>query len=214
MPETPPAVHRTHGIVLWGALMGSLFVIAALGLVIGSVYAKPPPDPVALPTPAAGGAEPTPTPRLYPPVETRSFSVHPPPGWKLLEQKDFSLEFSDTAGAGIVFLQSDARRPAEPGVQVITEITAATLHKYPDLRTCLMPAPLELNGQTGNVFGLCYTFIPQSGRAYPATDLFWVATNGRGSVFYLYEVFAPSDRFNDFNLRALELIRTVAWRLY
>jgi hypothetical protein len=213
MPETPPTVHRTHGLVLWGALMGALFVIAALGLVIGSVYAKPPPDPVAPTTPAPGRTS-TPKSGLYPPVETRSFSVHPQPRWKLIERKDTSLEFTESAGDGIVFLQSDARKPAEPGVQVITEITASTQRKYPDVRTCLVPAPLELNGQTGSVFALCYTFIPQSGRAYPATDLFWVATNPRGSVFYLYEVFAPSDGFNDFNQRALELIRTVAWKLY
>jgi hypothetical protein len=212
MTGAPAPVHRLHNVLLWAALLGSLFVIATAGMIYGIVFAKPPPDPVALPGGTGQAIQSTPPTSSNPAVATTTFSVRPASGWRQNERKNTSLEFTDSAGEGIVFLQSD-HRPAEPTAQVITDITSATQRKYPDVRSCLLPAPLAVNGQSGSVFALCYTFIPQVGRAYPAVDLFWVATNRDGSIFYLYEVFAPADGFNAFNKRALELVQTVSWKL-
>jgi hypothetical protein len=212
MATAPAPVHRLHNVLLWMALLGSLFLIATIGLIYGMVFAKAPPDPVALPGRTGQAIQATPGASTNPEVSTATFSVRPAPAWRQVERKDTSLEFTDRSGGGIVFIQSD-RRPAEPTAQVITDITSATQRKYPDVRTCVLPTPLSVNGPSGSVFALCYTFIPQSGRAYPAVDLFWVATNGSGSTFYLYEVFAPADSFNEFNKRALGLVQTVSWKL-
>jgi hypothetical protein len=212
MAAAPAPVHRLHNVLLWIALLGSLFLIATCGLIYGMVFAKAPPDPVAVPGKTGPAIQASPGASANPEVSTATFSVRPAREWRQIERKNTSLEFTDRAGDGIVFIQSD-HRSAEPAAQVVTDITSATQRKYPDVRTCLLPAPVSVNGQNGSIFALCYTFIPQSGRAYPAVDLFWVATNGDGSAFYLYEVFAPADGFNAFNKRALDLVQTVAWKL-
>jgi hypothetical protein len=146
-------------------------------------------------------------------VSIRSLSVRLLPGWNVTSQADTSLEVVAPHGDGLVFFQSDRHQPSEPTAQIVTEVTAATARKYPDVRTCLVPVPLAVGGPSGSVFGLCYTFIPQSGRAYQATDVFWAATNPDGSIFYLYEVFAPADTFNNFNKQAEPMVRSVVWKL-
>jgi hypothetical protein len=166
----------------------------------------PTPAPTQRPTPTPTAA-PTPTPRGGggATIKTSSFQVSAP-GWKILKQDSQSVTLLSPQGDGSLYIAAGALQSKTDTQSFITATLTDVAKKYPDAKFCLKPVAEAHGGKDGILVGVCFTFTPNSGSAFPAAYVLWASVDSSNNLF-TYEVFCEVKNFdNVYNKEVLPVI--------
>ncbi|MFN2568823.1 MAG: hypothetical protein ABR564_04385 [Candidatus Dormibacteria bacterium] len=181
-----------------GFMLGLVAVLVAASAVIAALRGSRDAPPTVL---GGIGRPARSTPATPPPssgqrVETARIAVTLPEGWSTVSTADDELV---AAGRhAVVDLSVRTASDTLTQANLADDITAGFQRRYPDARICRPPAPAGIdNGPEGVAFAVCYTVIPQNGRAV-ATNALVVAAlvtqpDGSRDVFRESGIYAEPD---------------------
>jgi hypothetical protein len=237
VPGQGVAVHRTSPGLIIGIVGGLVLLMVAAMFLIGLIFLRPQPKPVAnhvstpstpvpstpVPQPSATSVGPTPAPTQRPTptptpaptatprggggatIKTSSFQVSAP-GWKILKQDSQSVTLLSPQQDGSLFIAAGALADKTDTETFLTASLTDVAQKYPDTKICLKPVAEKVGGKDGILVGVCFTYTPSGGSAFPAAYVIWASVDDSNNLF-TYEVFCEVKNFdNVYNKEVLPVI--------
>jgi len=229
-------VHRLHGRTLALAIGLALALAAIVGIVLAIGNAPPrPPElpgatrqngPLALAAAAppllagalggragaAGG--PAGGPGGAGSVTTGTIALSPPGGWVVLQTTRMSVALEDPRRLGLLVLLSGALSGSPSEDRFAQSLVNSTTQGTTDARICgTITTTTVPNGPEGLLVPLCYTLVPQNGKALQLYAIIFAGVSGKvGTVVRLVTPARPST-LEAFAEESAPLLSTVQWRL-
>jgi hypothetical protein len=213
-----PPVHRTPWVLIIGAVLGLLVIMAGCGTAFAFLNARNnQTSSDVLPSPSPAGT-PSPIQTTTPPAgastaSTSAETVTLPPGWAATKN-DPVITVSNPTGDGSVVITSGVDNPTQTPQQIKDEIDKQLTAKFPDTRTC--PGTTTTSGSIGGVAGiwwqLCFT-ATSGGQSFPGEFSLWAGANSSGSIGYGVILFTLQSRMSAFMNEAKPVLASIQWKL-
>ncbi|HEY8862912.1 MAG TPA: zinc ribbon domain-containing protein [Candidatus Dormibacteraeota bacterium] len=216
------AVHRTPWVLIIGAVVVLILVMAGCGTAIallhgggitvtGGISGLPSPtpgtspSPIASPTSSTNGATTTSTPTVSVPI---------PAGWSVASQDAESIILVNQSATGSVTVASGTSSPAMTAQQNKDDVEKGLRSKYPDTAPCpgSKTTTGNLNGAAGIFWSLCFT-LTTSGRSFPAVASLFVGANSAGNVYYLVMLATSQSNLQSFTAESKPVVQGIQWKL-
>jgi hypothetical protein len=226
-------VHRAPWLLIIGAIVGLIVVMAGCGTAIALISHKNASatnptgiNPPAVPSPSpAGTPSPNQTPSSSPspsPASTSgttasnagvSFTV--PPGWSVYSKDDQGIVLTNPTGEGSVAIASGpSGSPTQTAQQNKDTLTAIYTKKYPDTKDC--PGSKTTTGTLSHASGifweLCFTLSSGGQSIQAELDLF-AGANSDGSVYYIAILFSSQDNIGRLVRESAPILQSIQWKL-
>lgn len=211
-----PPVHRTPWVLIIGAVVGLVVIMAGCGTALAFLNAKnnqtssdvlPSPSPAGTPSPVQTTSTPSGA------STTSAVSVNVPPGWAA-STSDATITVTNATGDGSVVISSGTDNPPLTAQQIKDSIDKQLTAQFPDTRAC--PNTTTTNGSVGGVAGiwwqLCFT-ATSGGQSFPAEFSLWAGANSSGSVGYGVILFTLQSRMSAFMNEAKPVLASIQWKL-
>ncbi len=213
-----PPVHRTPWVLIIGAVVVLLVIMAGCGTALAFLHARdqtssdvlPSPSPAGTPSPiqttspSAGGAATS---------STSAESVTVPSGWAA-SKSDPTITMTNPTGDGSVVISSGTDNPPQTAQQIKDDLDKQLTAKFPDTRTC--PGTTTTNGSIGGVAGIwwqmCFT-ATSGGQSFPGEFSLWAGANSSGSTGYGVILFTLQSRMSAFMNEAKPVLASIQWKL-
>jgi hypothetical protein len=230
-----PTVHRTPWILIAGAVIALIVVMAGCGAafaLLGNQAAKqsstgiapspsplPSPSPTGSPNPSASPtASPTPSPT---PIQTTGGTVSNagetvpvPSGWVVVTKDDQSITMTNPNGDGSITIGSGASVPAQTAQQNKDTVVGVFTSRYPDTKSCpgSQTTTGALDGAQGIFWQLCFT-LTSRGQSLPAGAPMFAGANADGSVYYVVILVTSQSNMDSFSTEAKPILTAIQWKL-
>jgi hypothetical protein len=203
-----PGVHRTPWVLIVGAIVALLVVMAGVGSVLAFTLgnhnsSSPGFGSVPSPSPAVSskpGASPSPSasPTQVDNGSTASNTgetVTIPTGWTVLSKDSETITLESPNGDGAITIGSGQSSPPASAQQNKNDIDTYFLQKYPDTKPCpgSKVTTGSLDGAQGIFWQICFTLTSGAQSVQVGAPLF-VGANASGSVYYA--VFLETEQSN------------------
>lgn len=192
--------------------------------------APTPPGGIATPasTPAGGSATPTPTPAPTPAptptpaaqggdtqlIDVEYVSIEVPADWQVAWQEQTSIGVVEPDTRGLLIVTSGGIDPGTTLEAFQQSIISDAQASYADAQVCGGPDPVQTGPglpTPGTFFSLCYTVTPQSGAAFVAADIYYVAI--QDSTVFMMNYYSHLDVWEAFTGEAYRLTAPI-WKLF
>ncbi len=193
-------VHRLHWRVLGLTLAIALGLAALVGLLLAVGNSKPPPPTLTSATRngllmraqsgppllggALGGGGSTASGSS---VSTGTVGLNPPSGWAVEQRGPTFITLADPRKLGLLVVLSGTVNGSPSQVQFVQSLVNSTIQGTTNAKICgKIAAGRVPNGPEGLVVPLCYTLVPQNGRALDLYTIIIAALSGKvGTVVKL-----------------------------
>jgi hypothetical protein len=225
VPTAPtPPVHRTPWVLIVGAIVGLVVIMAGFGTAFavltnrntvntgGGITASLPspspegtPSPIGSPTPISGQATKASNAGVVVPV---------PAGWTVASRDPESITLADPAGNGFVTVASGVSSPVQNAQQNKDQVDQDVKGRYPDTKLCPNTSTTNgtLNGAKGLFWTLCFTLTSGS-RSAPAAAALFAGANGDGSAYYVVMELTTQDNLQKLTAEAKPVLQGIQWKL-
>jgi hypothetical protein len=228
-----PTVHRTPWILIGGAVVALIVVMAGCGAafaLIGNQASKqsstgiapsplPSPSPTGSPNPSAS---PTASPAASPtPIQTTGgtesnagVTVPVPSGWVLYKKDDQGITLISPSGDGSITVASGASVPAQTAQQNKDTVVAVFIQNYPDTKNCpgSQTTTGALDGAQGIFWQLCYTQT-SGGQSVAIGAPMFAGANADGSAYYVVILKTSYSNMDSFTAEAKPILSAIQWKL-
>jgi hypothetical protein len=212
-------VHRTPWVLIIGAVVGLVVIMAGCGAALAFVNARNNTQTSAnvLPSPSPAGT-PSPVQTTSPPAgastsSTSAVSVTLPSGWAATKT-DATITATNPAGDGSLQISSGVDNPAQTAQQIKDYLDKQLTAQFPDMKAC--PGTTTTSGSLGGVPGiwwqLCFT-ATSGGQSFPGEFSLWAGANSSGSIGYGVILFTLQSRMSAFMNEAKPLLASIQWKL-
>jgi hypothetical protein len=215
--------HRLHWRVLGAAIGLGLAVGGVIGVLLAIGNSKPkPPDTSGVGTNAAtsvkgsglghlpgfagGGSDGS--------VQTRTLSLTPAQGWAVAHEDSVSVFLSDPAKKGLLGLESSTLNGSPTTVSYAQSLASVVAKGSTNAKICGKVQAAQIpNGPRGVLVPICYTIVPQNGRAIQLYQLLLAAVSGQVGVAVRLITPADAATLKMFVGEAGPVVATVQWKL-
>ena len=227
-----PMVHRAPWLLIIGAIVGLIVVMAGCGTAIAlivhnsanqtnSTGIRPPlvpsPSPAGTPSPnQTPSSSPSPSPASTSGTTTSNAGVSfiVPPGWTVDSKDDQGIVITNPNGDGSVAIASGPSSPTQSAQQNKDTLTAIYTKQYPDTKDCpgSKTTTGSLSGAPGIFWELCFTLSSGGQSVQAEMDLF-AGANSDGSVYYVVILFTSQNNMASFVSESAPVRQSIQWRL-
>jgi hypothetical protein len=219
-PQAP--VHRTPWILILGAVVGLVVLMAGCGTAIAllgnkvnvsggitSGVSSPTPaesqSPIASPTSTIAGAT---------IASDNGETVPVPSGWSVANNDAESITLVNPNANGSVTVASGQSNPRKTAQQNKDTADKYFSSNYPDTKTCPSSKTTtgSLNGASGVFWTVCFT-LTSRGQSFPAAAPLFAGANSDGSVYYLVMLVTSQDNLSSFITDSAPILTGIQWKL-
>src|SRR6202165_4184683 len=227
-----PMVHRTPWVLIIGAMVGLVLVMAGCGAAIALLGRNSATStnttginlaPVPSPTPA-GPPQPNQTPSSSPspsPASTSGAtasnageSLTVPAGWVVTSKDAETITLTNPTGDGSVTVGSGPSSPRQTAQQNKDTVDKFFAGQYPDTKNCpnSKTTTSTLSGAPGIFWELCFT-LTSGGHSIQAGAPVFAGANSDGSVYYLVIMMTAYANMDSFITEATPILQSIQWKL-
>jgi hypothetical protein len=226
-----PMVHRTPWMLIIGAIVGLVLVMAGCGTAIAligrnnstqanttgiTLPAVPTPSPSGSPKP---GQSPSSSPSPSPPstsastVSNTSESITLPAGWIVQSKDTETITISNPSGGGSITIGSGTSNPKQTVQQNKDTVDKFFTTQYPDTKNCpnSKTSTAPLNGAPGIFWELCFT-LTSGGQSIQAGAPVFAGANTDGSVYYIVILLTSYANMDSFVTESTPILQSIQWK--
>jgi hypothetical protein len=216
---------RLHWRVLGAAIGLALVVVGVIGVLLAIGNSKPKPPPTSgLGTNAAQSAKGSGLGHLPGfggggggtdgSVQTKTLSLTPAQGWAVVHKDNFSVFLSDPAKKGLLGLESGTLGGSPTTVSYAQSLANAIAKGSTNAKICGKVQAAQIpNGPRGLLVPICYTLVPQNGRAIQLYQIILAAVAGKVGVAVRLITPANGATLKAFVGESGPVVTTVHWKL-
>ncbi len=147
-------------------------------------------------------------------VQTKTLAVTPTRGWGVVHKDTFSVFLSDPARKGLLGLESGSFTRPPSTIAYAQSLANAIVKGSTNAKICGKVSAAQVpNGPRGVIVPLCYTIVPQNGRAVQLYTILIAGVAGNvGTAIRLITV-ADGATLKAFVGEAAPVVSTVHWKL-
>src|SRR5437870_2664365 len=215
-----PPVHRTSWMLIIGAIVGLVVLMAGCGTALALINARNQSSPTVgsnLPSPTPAGTpspigQQTPGKGAATTASSSAVSVNVPPGW-VATTKDPVVQVTNPAGNGTIVMSSGTQT-AQSAQQMKDSADQSLTNQFPDIKTC--PNTKTTSGTVGGVSGiwweLCFTST-SGAQSFAGAMTIFVGVNAGGTIGYAVILLTQASQMNAFITEAKPVLQSIKWKL-